>query len=698
MNNHKAEFVDWDHIQEQLVEARNDNIEKINEWAIAHQANLEAVHWLGLGYLKDKKAITWPERDETGQIVGIGCRAIEGKRKWMIPTSKHGLIYASDPEHGGVPSYIDHPILILEGMTDVMACLARGIYAIGRPSATGTVESNAWLGKMVKGHKVALVCENDKGVGAIAFLNLAEPLAKKTNAVYAIYPPAYYKDIREWFKAEPDAIAQIEDQIIFRRPWSDDPGIIAVGDDILRDTAPRRIADQLIEECFSHMGISTLRYWNGSWYEFSDNHYSSISYEHVRAHLYEFLDRKKTMEKQKGPDGQWIEKPCRPTMQKVTQVIDALKSLPSVLVPPKTSMPYWLDKILEQPVPYEMIVFKNGCFDVRSYLESNAFTLLPPTASWFSQTHIPYDLSLDKIVQAKPFVNFLMSVFNGDQQPIDLFQEWLGYCMTGDNQFETFMMFVGRPASGKGTTMDVMAKVIGLANIFFARIDQLGSRFGLFGAVGKTNVFMTDAHAKDIDKAASFLENLKTITGNGPIDVEAKGKDVFSQRLIARFTMGVNDLPNFHDAASALNRRLLLLSFPNSYAHKMDTRLKKQLTEPSVVQGVAVWALEGLRRLMTNRKFTVPKSSLSRMSEFQRVNSPITSFVNERCNFEAEAWVPKDKLFEAWKSYCSEHDLQPNSNVIFARGLFRAFNNIETGKKGSSGNQTPVYRGLSLKP
>ena len=258
----------------------------------------EACEWIGLGYLPDRKAITWPERNDQGEIVGIGCRKTQSGSKRMLPGSRRGLIYAPDPEWAGVPAYIDHPILIVEGVTDALACLSRQCYSIGLPSATGTAESNAYLKKLVKGRDIALTCENDLGVGAVAFLERACPLSQVASNVYAIYPPSEVKDMREWFAAEGrNAILQIENQIKFRRPWSNDPGTITVSSDVLVDTAPVYLAKTFLAEMQGSLDASPIRYWRGRWYVFESSHYTPVDESFIRKEIYRFLTDKKILVK-----------------------------------------------------------------------------------------------------------------------------------------------------------------------------------------------------------------------------------------------------------------------------------------------------------------------------------------------------------------------------------------------------------------
>lgn len=691
-------FVNWDHLQGQLIAARNANLDVFEPWVQSMGATMEIAAWLGLGYRKDKRAITWPERNHEGQIVGIGYRDMKTGRKWMVEGSKHGIIFAPDSEWGGIPPEVDHPIMIVEGVTDVMACLTREIYAIGKPSATGTAESNAYLEQAVKGKRIALVAENDKGIGAVAFLKFARPLDKKAAGVWAVVPPEKYKDIREWIKAEgDDAVVDIEDQIKFRRPWSDDQSLIMVSPDVLEDTAPMAVARQFIRERHTQFGQSMLRFWTDRFYHFGPDHFNFLSNQYVRSQVYTWLEDKKVLVKEgRGENAEWVEKPYNPNTRKVNEVIDALKALPEVLVPPRTSMPMWLDGGIGRPKPEAIVAFRNGLLDVQTYLRTGEIVLHEPTPAWFSESYCDYEFNPAAIKQAQPWLDFLDDIFNGDQESIMLLQEWMFYCMTSMTKYEKFLMMVGRPSAGKGTVLDVMALVVGHANVCWGRVDNLGSRFGLYGALGKTNMFIPDAHVSNMEKGMASLEVIKTVTGRGAVDVEGKGLHVISLVLPLRFTIAVNELPNFQDTAAALRRRLMVLWFPNSYEKKADPELKDRLTRPETIQGVAAWVMIGGRRLEQNKKFTEPKVSKAIAREFERTNTPVSAFVMDECKLGDDCQTDKKKLYSLWVEWCRSRGVSPGSMISFGQKLLASLPTVRTAKsqRDANGYRAPVYVGI----
>jgi len=119
---------------------------------IANQAILDGRPWLGVlaknlgvppealrsllvGHAEHHGTAWWtiPERNEHGMVVGIQRRYLDG-RKQAYPGSRRGLVYDDQWAKR------EGPIFLVEGMSDVAACLAMGLTAIGRPSNTGGVD------------------------------------------------------------------------------------------------------------------------------------------------------------------------------------------------------------------------------------------------------------------------------------------------------------------------------------------------------------------------------------------------------------------------------------------------------------------------------------------------------------------------------------------------------------------------------
>ena len=101
--------------------------------AVALGVSTESLEALGVGYGELQGSWCWSfcERNAAGLTVGISRRLVDGGKR-SAKGSRRGLTYADDWD--ARPG----PILIVEGGSDVAACLTMGRAAIGRPSCVGT--------------------------------------------------------------------------------------------------------------------------------------------------------------------------------------------------------------------------------------------------------------------------------------------------------------------------------------------------------------------------------------------------------------------------------------------------------------------------------------------------------------------------------------------------------------------------------
>ena len=89
-----------------------------------------------------------------------------------------------------------------------------------------------------------------------------------------------------------------------------------------------------------------------------------------------------------------------------------------------------------------LIVFNNGVLDL------NAWTLYPHDRENYTTKAVPYDY--DPTACAPVWLDFLSQVFEGDQERVDLLQEWLGYMIAPSYRYQKIMLLLGPQRCGKG--------------------------------------------------------------------------------------------------------------------------------------------------------------------------------------------------------------------------------------------------------
>lgn len=148
---------DFEHIARTAF-CRADASQRRHELAAALGVTATALEQLRVGPWGLKDGLHWlfPERDASGNIIGLNRRYRNGdKRTW--PNSDRGLIYCDNWQA------FDGPVYLVEGPSDTAAMLSLGLCVVGRPSNTGGVDHLVQLLTQLPSDRGLIVLgENDR--------------------------------------------------------------------------------------------------------------------------------------------------------------------------------------------------------------------------------------------------------------------------------------------------------------------------------------------------------------------------------------------------------------------------------------------------------------------------------------------------------------------------------------------------------
>ena len=201
---------------------------QIDELASILGVSAESLRRLQVGYSsgrdRGRGAWSFPEKDATGQFIGINYRSRSGAKR-RLKNARSGLTYAEEWNTAGTL-----PILIVEGGSDTAAGLTMGLCVIGRPSNAAGAEL---LSELLKDERdageIVVLGENDlrphKDLkpkvqkrhspyclgcqicwpGKYGALSVAQQLVERLHRqIRCALPPAGVKDLRHWLNTHPD--------------------------------------------------------------------------------------------------------------------------------------------------------------------------------------------------------------------------------------------------------------------------------------------------------------------------------------------------------------------------------------------------------------------------------------------------------------------------------------------------------------
>jgi putative DNA primase/helicase len=291
----------------------------------------------------------------------------------------------------------------------------------------------------------------------------------------------------------------------------------------------------------------------------------------------------------------------------------------------------------------------------------------------------------------------LQASLGDDYDKIKLLQEWFGYCLTSDTSLQKMMFLRGPPAAGKGIIVDTLCQLVGENQAAATSFSELSGSFGVQSLMDKLVCVIPDARTPRFGDNVRGLELLLNIASGDGIQVNRKFKDpIERQKLVARITIASNEFLDVPDHSGAMLRRLNIVEFCRSFAANPDPSLRRRID--SEVQGVAVWATEGLRRLRDQGHFTVPASSEAAKQEWRTQTSPLAEFLEQCTDVDPQGEVAKAELFDAWEKWARErHSIRP---ISFSRFVERLRSNAPYAMSDSyekGGHKFCVYRGLTMK-
>ena len=297
---------------------------------------------------------------------------------------------------------------------------------------------------------------------------------------------------------------------------------------------------------------------------------------------------------------------------------------------------------------------------------------------------------------------FVGDIFEQDQECVNLLQEWFGYNLIASNHLQSMMFFFGVPGSGKSTTASILEALLGSARCCGANTNNFKNQFGPGVLLNKYAGIMSetrDTAKRDIDK---LLQTWRAITDGDLLNIDRKYKAAVDARLFCRLTYVANDAIPLDDASQAMASRMNLLYFGKNYRkHNPDRELLNKLKQE--LPGIALWSIEGLKRLLANDKFTVPEASKAHLAQIAQLTNPIGMMLTECCERHVGAaymtqTVPCGRLYDLWKAWCDVSRIKTNlTSVGFGMRLAHMDRPMTRKQIVEAGKRFYAYQGVSIR-
>ena len=325
--------------------------------------------------------------------------------------------------------------------------------------------------------------------------------------------------------------------------------------------------------------------------------------------------------------------------------------------------------------PANMIAFRNGLYNVYTD-EFVPFThehIITNKIEWDYNPSAYWDLT-DEV---------LNNIACDDPAIRSLLEEMIGYCLFRRNELGKAFILTGSGSNGKSTFLNMLKTMLGRRNLSVLDLKKLGDRFSTVMLFGKLANIGDDISDEFVTDAAEFK---KIVTGE-TIDAEQKGQPKFDFEPYVKLIFSANNIPRIGKGrdSSAVLRRLVIVPFnarfddknPNFKPFIGDT-LKGQESMEYLIQ----LGIQGLKRVLTNRKFTTSQKVQEELDEFEVSNNPILGFFKECQNEEvAIENESTSNVYKKYQEYCIANTLTPLSNGEFSKQVKKHFGFVIVDKK-----------------
>lgn len=301
-----------------------------------------------------------------------------------------------------------------------------------------------------------------------------------------------------------------------------------------------------------------------------------------------------------------------------------------------------------------VLVCRNGVLDL------STMQIRPHKKEYYATTGLDYDYD-----PGADCPNFMYAVTSAIPDALDFFQEFCGYCLTTQTQFETGIWMYGKAGCGKSTIIEGIKNMLGVKAglLSLARLET-NPRFSLVNVPGKTLLFATESPTDYIQST----ETLKRLISGEEVEFERKHKDETKFRPVAKILWAMERLPRVDGGGSdGIFRRVKIIHFPPLEVPP-DPFLKQRIAAERA--GILNWAIEGLKRLQDRGYFDIPTAVKSATQMWHVVSDKATLFINEWCNLHLQdadctsnqaKRMQSKELYDNYAEWCAFRGYRPES-------------------------------------
>lgn len=307
-----------------------------------------------------------------------------------------------------------------------------------------------------------------------------------------------------------------------------------------------------------------------------------------------------------------------------------------------------------------LINLENGTFEITP----NKRELRPFNRNDFLTHQLPFEYEPE--AKAPLFKKYLDEVLpDTDKQKV--FAEYCGYIFIKPSvlKLEKMLILYGTGANGKSVFFEILDKLLGNENMSNYSLQSLTNDNGYFRAkiANKLVNYASEINGK--------LETdiFKQMASGEPLEARLPYGEPFILKEYAKLIFNCNDLPKDVEHTNAFFRRFLIIGFDVTIPEdKQDKELANKIIN-NELSGVFNWILQGLDRLLKQKKFSKCIAIENARSSYEKQSDSVKMFIEDFDYKISTEHTSISQLYSQYKAYCIEDGFRPVNKSNFMKRL-----------------------------
>ena len=244
-------------------------------------------------------------------------------------------------------------------------------------------------------------------------------------------------------------------------------------------------------------------------------------------------------------------------------------------------------------------------------------------------------------------------------EDIPTLQEFFGYCLIPSTRGQKMLLITEKGGEGKSRVGIVLQSLLG-SNMKTGSLTKVETSPFARADLQNMLVMLDDDMKMEALKQTNYIKSI--VTAELPLDLEKKGIQSYQADMRVRFlAFGNGTLQALHDRSFGFFRRQIILEArERDPARKDNPYLAERLCEEK--EGIFLWALEGLRRLIRNDyQFTISVRAGANMEAAVADGNNIVEFMKSEGYFrlKADSEVSSKAIYDVYQQWCEDNALNP---------------------------------------